>query len=367
MWPRSAASAMAMPTLLLGGCMAAHHASAPPIRLQEVAGYAFLVPGQSGLGAGASLNTGVPLGKLAAAHAGTCAIPGRVFSLTPPSGAGGWIVTSPSLHGWQSPPPGADLRAEWLGFLRSLAALQTDGCFRPGWNFPQAQQKIAEAIPVPADESLIFAYSFTGTEAVDLFPGMQVQVEHSVYGTRNGKRELQSVQGDYEVVSQGEGVALHRVRTVTLHQPANDEQIFHLDRLTSGAPLLRLFLESAGEVKRPSTLLASRTAGAMTLATQQMEAGGAVGCSAVNAPGVTCITFRSGVSLLLACRANGKVEYHAPGTALSQLLDEHNAALTAVLVRRRQADGSYAPLLFPPTKEAARRILLQNGDEVTWR
>lgn len=368
-WMRWAAHA-AVASTLLAGCAARRQRVAAPIHLRELAGSPYLVPGRAAVTDGTRQTAMVLLG-VPAQRGAACAVTGPVFSLAPPSGprSGAWTVTSPSLPGWQTPPPGVDLRAEWLGFVRSVAALQTAGCFPPGWNAQRAQELLAEAIPVPADEALVFAYSFTGTEAIDLFPGMQVQVEHSLYGMRRGQRELQSVEGDYEVVASGTGVALRRIRAVTLHQPATQDEIFRLDRLTSGTSRLRLFLQSVetGDVHRQPVLLAAGSAQALTVATHALQAPGSAGCVAVNGPDVRCIAFRSAVSLLLAIRVNGSVEYHAPGTALSQVLDEKHATLASTTLRRRLADGSYAPLLFVPTREAVSRVILQNRDEITAR
>ena len=256
-----------------------------------------------------------------------------------------------------------------MRFLRALVALQEHGCFHSGWSLLEAQQTIARAITLPSDDALIFAYSFTGTEAIDLVPDMQVQVEHSIYVSHEGQRELQTGEGDYRVVASSGGVALHRTRTVSLHEPATQEEIFHLDRLTRNASMLRLFLQSVatGNVRRQSILLASSTGAALTTATQRVQALDANGCAGIASPEVRCIAFPSAVSLLLACRLNGRLEYRAPGTTLSQLLDEQRANIASVTMRRRQTDGSYAPLLFPVTTQAATHVLLQNGDEIFMR
>ena len=225
---------------------------------------------------------------------------------------------------------------------------------------------------MPADDSLLFLYSFTGTEAVNLSPGMQVQVEHSIYAMRGGQRELQSVTGIYQVMPSGEGVAFRRVRTSNLHGAGDEAEILHLERMTAGWPKLHLYLQSVtaedaahGEVRRQPFLLAAKAAASMTAATEQIGAGGS-GCSTITVPGVKCITFRSAVSLLLACRVNGHLKYYAPGTALSQLLEGKWLEITSLTMRRRRADGTYATVVFPATSVAASHIVLQNADEISW-
>ena len=364
----SAALLVCATTLLLTGCVARQHRNAPAIHLQQLTGSTYLVPGRPVVNEGDRQITAVYLGKLESAGEASCAVHGSIFSLTPPakSAMNSWAMTSPSMHGWQALQTNVDFRSEWLGFLRALAALQERGCFHAGWSFLQAQQKIAEAIPLPSDDALVFAYSFTGAEAINLFPDMQVQVEHSVYVTQDGQKELQSGEGYYRVVASGSGVALRRTRIVTLHQTSTQPEIFHLDRLTRGASMLRLFLQSVatGDVRRQSILLASSSVAALAIATQRVQSPGANGCTDVVSPEVKCIAFPSAVSLLLACRVNGTIEYRAPGTALSQLLDEKRANVASVTMKRRQADGSYAPVLFPFTQDATAHVILHNGDEV---
>jgi hypothetical protein len=353
---------------VLSGC-GRHGRSAPAVRLQEVATYPVLVPTVPAIaGERGSQSTVIALGPLAIPQADRCGVKGRVFSLVPPQQGAGWTVTSPSPQGWQAPPPDVDLRAEWLAFVRSVAAMQALGCFGHGMTAARAQQVIAEAIPIPADESLVFRYGFTGSGVVDLLPGMMVQVERSMLVDKGARRELQSMEADYEVVSgAGGGVSLRRTRAVRLHQPETSDEIFHLERLTGDAPMLRLFLQSAAagaNMQRPSVLVAATAPDALEAATRTVDNSG---CPARPAMAVKCITFHEAVSLLIACSVNGKQQYLPLGTALTSLLELQRGAVERVAVQRRMSDGRYAPLEFARTQEAAVHIILQNGDRIVWR
>ncbi|SEB60011.1 hypothetical protein SAMN05443244_1282 [Terriglobus roseus] len=357
--------------LALGGCGRGHGGAAPAVHLQEVAAYPVLVPGFTAVaGNGGSQEALVALGRLAIPQSERCSVKGRIFTLVPPPWKGGaaWTVTSPSVKGWQTPPPDLDLRAEWFDFVHSLAAMHASGCFGGGMTAASVQQRIAEAITIPADESLVFRYGFTGSGVVDLLPGMMLQVERSVLVDKGARRELQSMEADYEVTAATTGgVLLHRTRAVSLHQPQTSEEIFHLDRLSGEAPLLRLFLQSAaaGDSKqRPSVLLAGTRIEALEVATKTVTGNG---CPARPAVDVKCITFHEAVSLLVACTVNGKQQYLPMGTALTSLLDLQHGSIATASVARRLADGRYAPVDFPKTQEAGVHIILQSGDRVTWR
>jgi hypothetical protein len=355
--------------LALAGC-APTHGSATAVHLQDLAGYPVLVPGSPSVSAGLSQATVVRLGIVESSKTKACEVKGRVFSLAPSSAAGvdRWTVASPSPQGWQTPPPDVDLRTEWLGFVRSLSTLQAAGCFRAAMTAARVQQMITESISVPADESLVFRYGFTGSGVVDLLPGMMVQVERSLLVDRGARRELQSMEADYEVLeTAGGGVTLHRTRAASLHRPETSDEIFHLERLTGSAPMLRLFLQNAAAgdtVQRPSVLLAASRMGALEEASRTVDK---AGCSRVPTTGVKCITFHEAVSLLIACRVNGKQQYLPLGTALTSLIDMQKGSLATAVVERRQSDGRYASVVFPQTQEAAVHIILQNGDSIRWK
>jgi hypothetical protein len=336
-----------------------------------VAGYPVLVPGgRAAPVEGGWQTTVVTLGALATPQPGRCSVKGTVFSLVPPpwQGDGRWTVTSPSPQGWQAPSPDLDLRIEWQGLVHSLTAMQAFGCFGSGMTAARAQQVIAESIPIPADESLVFRYGFSGSGVVDLLPGMMVQVERSILVDRGPRRELQSMEADYEAVASAHaGVSLRRTRAVTLHHPETSDEIFHLERLIGDAPMLRLFLQSAAagaNVQRPSVMIAARWPEELEAETRTLDGNG---CPSSPSAAVKCITFHEAVSLLIACTVNGKQEYLPMGTALTSLLELHHGSLTSVSVARRLSDGRYAPLDFAKTPEAAVHIIFQNGDRVTWR
>ena len=366
MKPGPCAVACTIGTLLLAGCTGARR-PATPVQLQQVAGYPVLSPLHRVAAHGDMQDTIVLLGPLARPNG--CGITGRIFSLAPPSATGrdGWTVTSPSVAGWQVPQPDTDLRSEWASFTTQLAHLQGAGCFGSHRNAASAQRVIADAIPVPADEALVFQYGFTGSGIVDLLPGMLVRVERSLLAETPHGRELQSLEATYAVRPSGaDGVLLHRTQIQTLHRSERPPQIFGLAEMAGAGNHLRLYLQQAAPgtgAQRPSMLLVEDSAEAIAAMSPRLES---AGCTAAVAAG-KCIAFQEAVSLLVACRVNGKPQIFALSTTVAQALDLTKGDLQRVRLRRRQVTGGFAEVEFPRTADAAARLILQAGDELDWR
>ncbi|MEZ2348772.1 hypothetical protein [Terriglobus sp. RCC_193] len=355
--------AMAAVCIALMGCSAAHRVDAPSIHLMEAAGYPVLTS-TAGTSQQLTVRTMIALG---AASGADCSVSGKVFSLQPPAvaGASQWTVTSPSVQGWQVADTASQLRVEWSAFVAQLAERRRAGCFHAGWSTTSLQQTIADAIPVPADEALVLRYGFSGEGIADLQPGMVLQVERSVLGERKGRRELQSLQADYEVVATDDGARLKQVRAETLHMKERPDEIFALDRLTQNATHLRLLLQNltAGtSAQRPPILLMGREDATLQRVSVSMEA---QGCDAAKSvAGVQCLTFHEAVSLLVAVKVNRKPMTFALGTTLGVALDTQSINPATAALHRSLTGGRMAAVIFPQTRDGVSRIVLQGGDEI---
>lgn len=359
---KSFAIAMAAVCIGLYGCSAAHRVDAPSIRLMEAAGYPVLAPD-----ADASqqdvIATKVAFGPASAAD---CAIHGHVFSMEPPTtGSSQWTVTSPGVKGWQVADTASQLRPQWTAFVHDLAERKRAGCFGAR-NLASVQQAIVDAIPVPVDEALVLRYGFSGEGVADLEPGMELQVERSVLGERNGKRELQSLHADYAVIATADGVRLKQLRAVTLHEKDRPGEIFRLDGITQNATHLRLLLQNltpGTAAQRPPIMLMGTDEGALQHVSADVEMHG---CDAMKR-GVTvqCLTFHEAVSLLVAVKVNGKPVTYALGTTLGVVLEVQGIDPATAVLHRTLADGRTATVVFPQTHDGVARIVLQGGDAIT--
>lgn len=354
---------MAAVCIALTGCSAAHRVDAPSIRLMEAAGYPVLTPAVD-TSHQLTVHTTIALG---AAPGSGCSIEGKMFSLQPPvdAGAAQWMMTSPSVQGWQVANTASQLRSEWSAFVARLAERRRAGCFRTGWSTASLQQTIADAIPVPADEALVLRYGFSGEGVANLQPGMVLQVERSILGERKGRRELQSLQAEYEVIAAGDGVHLKQVHAETLHMKEHPDEIFALDKLTQSATHLRLLLQNltpGTSAQRPPILLMGNEDAALQRVSTSVET---QGCNAAkNVAGVQCLTFHEAVSLLVAVNVNRKPVTFALGTTLGVALDTQGIDPATATLRRSLNGGRVAKMIFPQTRDGVSHIVLQGGDEI---
>ena len=297
-----------------------------------------------------------------------CSIAGSVFALTPQA-SDMWTVRSPSMSGWQDAAITEEFRDAWIGFVHELAVRQRAGCF-PAGGFPPLRL-IDEAIAVPADEALLFRYGFTGRGGTDLLPGMVIEAEHSyVRPGKGGRRELQSSVARYRVVAAPQGgVALRQTYTEHRNLAGDASILFHLHEKTAGMSHLRLFLQYAGQgsAKQSSLLLSSMDAVALDRVSAVMEAAGAPDCKADSDPAVHCLLVEAAVSLLIECRLDGKPVLQPVGSTLGQLFWNRTDVLPKVRLRRRLSSGAWNDVDFPHTRDAASRLVLVDGDEITTR
>ncbi len=300
----------------------------------------------------------------------TCSISGDVFSLSPSSSIPGtWEVKSPSLHGWQVTASQIDVTAEWRAFVDKLPLLQRWQCFEPGLDVYAIQRAIVRAIPFPAEQTLLFAYSFGNTGFVDLEPGLRIKVERSA---TNGKRSP-SVQFDV-VAAPGTGVHLKLSGWRLLRPLDMDSDLSRAAQVFETTPFLRLFLQQGAtdsQHAREPMLLGATNVQDLAALTQRISTEGTSACIAPSSS-VKCVVFADGgISLLASIVINNRDRYYAPGTTLEQILDglpdkDQGKALATVIVERPVGHGLYAPIQFPHSLESVRLLVLLSGDRVSW-
>jgi hypothetical protein len=97
-------------------------------------------------------------------------------------------------------------------------------------------------------------------------------------------------------------------------------------------------------------------------------------CPTASSSGLVCVFFDkdSAVSVLISVWVNGRHLYHPLSTSLGSLLgrlpeSEMNRALASVRIDRPLMGGGYARVNFPHDQESASKIILRNGDRLSWQ
>ncbi|HEY2039904.1 MAG TPA: hypothetical protein VGG95_09590 [Edaphobacter sp.] len=273
------------------------------------------------------------------------------------------------MRGWDTPSIHEEAGSEWEVFLRQIAKLASDGCFAKGMGVDAIQRRLIEAMPIPASEVLRYYYSLGSFGFVDLHAGMQIGVETTVTASRK-KHAVDSVLFSIEDRSPvGVRLALASPRK----HLRGSEKTMVSEVLSKFAeyPLLRLFLEqgsTSSEPARHSILSGAKSQDDLNKMTDCILEEGERGCAS-SVPGGTRILVSDGViSLLSTVTINGHAALYAPGTTLSQVLDEKTAykqerALQTVILQRRFGTD-YATVLFPRNREMASRLILIHGDRI---
>jgi hypothetical protein len=316
-----------------------------------------------------------------------CSIKGSIFSLNPGVSwtSDQWLVTSPSVQGWEKHGGEIDLTAEWDGFTHALLLRRALGCFPQKESLSSITRAIVEKIPLPASESLLFFYSFSGNRGfVDLAPGMQIKIEQTLLGEQNRKQFAQdnprSLEAQYEVVPlPTTGVTLHLSKTASRQSErsiiAKESLLFTLSVRFATKPLLRVFLETVmgNDTKRSPILIGADNQSDLDAATRQIE-GNSDGECPVLSTAVNCVSFskETAVSLLSPIWINGRLSYRPIGTTVGYMIDilptvEKAKALETISMRRPLAMGGYAEVTFPKTLESVGQVILLSGDRLTWK
>jgi hypothetical protein len=370
------------------GCL--HHSiqTTSKYSLEKTSEYAVLVPSIAPIKTDEDFQTiriALPgTNKSPALIPNQCSIPNPIFSLSPdnPSNPNGWLFRSPNVQGWEKHGGEIDITAEWSNFTSALRLRKELGCFSKEDTLSSITKSIIEQIPLPANESLLFFYSFNGSSGfADLSSGMQVKIEQISIESRNNQNtggKPTSIETQYEVVSSAtSGVAL-QLSKPSSRRPNNssepNESFIDLPSRFQTAQLLRLFLERSkdGKTKQPA-LIGARNMSDIETATRQIEESSIGDCPALPSK-IVCVPFGkdTGVSLLFPVWLNGKLSYRPIGTTLGYMIDilsakEKTRALETMELKRPLATGGYADVIFKKSFEDAQQIFLLNGDRLTWK
>ncbi len=321
------------------------------------------------------------------ARATNCTVKGSVFSLAPAKSPNSrlWIVTSLNVQGWQRRSDSIDVQSEWLGFAREVLALQQSGCFPNDESTQEVLKQISEAIPVPASEELLYSYSFGRSGFVDLVPGMQLVIERASFQTKEGVRVPASPANEFSehlvvVKRSPSGSALHLHDVVshglgrTLYNgPDSPRKV--PDRFAA-SPQLRLMVLSLAndDTRRLPVLLGSTDTLDLWGASDKVLSGALTSCPVSSSSRLGCMFFDkdSAVSVMMSVWVNGRHIYRPLSTTVGSLMgmlpeSEVNRALATVSLERPLVGGVYAPVKFPNDAEGARKIVLLNGDRLTWK
>jgi len=368
---------LSVEVFLFAGCLRTHTAkSIGQYQLSSRSDITLLLPPAMSPTGGTTQTTMLDLGNRSIALSNKdgvslCAIRGRIFALSPESGGRWWEFKAPNVNGWNTPAVHEEADSEWEMFLRQIAKLASDGCFAKGMGVDAIQQRLIEAMPIPAGEVLRFYYSLGSFGFVDLHPGMQIGVET----TEMAVSEKPTVSGVLFSIEGRSPVGVTLALASSRKHLRGNEKTIVSEMLSKFAayPLLRLFLEqgtTSSEKARHPILLGAKTQDILDQITDRVSQKGERGCDS-SAPESSCIIVTDGtISLLSTITINGRAALYAPGTTLAQVLEVNTAdkpdrTLQAVTVQRR-FDDHYATILFSRDRETASKLILINGDRIKW-
>jgi hypothetical protein len=300
-----------------------------------------------------------------------CSIHGPLFGLAPSPGHRRWTFQFPSAEGWSAPSAYESAGNEWTWFLQQLAERSSLGCFGKDAALSVLQDRLVADMPFPADEALIFYYSLGSFGVVDLHPGMQIKLESSstVAGRITGSDQALLTIQDRSPV----GVSLVQSgsrRPSRGHAGAIASNVL---KTFAEYPFLRLILaqETPGtNQKRPAMLLGARTRDASDELAGKIKRDGEGEC--VQDLETACFIFSDGTaSLLSTVTVNGHATLYAPGVTLSQVIgairpEMYERAMQTVTVERPYL-GSYATIRFDRERSEMSKLILINGDRISWK
>jgi hypothetical protein len=301
-----------------------------------------------------------------------CSIHGLLFGLAPSPGHRRWTFQFPSAEGWSAASAYESAGNEWTSFLRELTERSSSGCFGKDNALSVIQERLVAAMPFPADEALVFYYSLGSFGLVDLHPGMQIKFESSgtVAGsTTASEKALLTIQDRSPV-----GVSL--VQSRSRRHSGGDAGATASKVLKTFAehPFLRLVLaqETPGtNQKRPAMLLGARTRDACDELAGKIMRDGEREC-VQDSLETACFVFSNGtLSLLSTVTVNGRATLYAPGVTLSQVIGTvspamYERAIETVTVERPYL-GNYRTIRFERTRSEMSKLILINGDRISWK
>ena len=301
-----------------------------------------------------------------------CSIHGVLFELAPSPDQRRWIFQFPSAEGWSVPSAYESAGSEWTSFLQQLAERSLIGCFGKDAALSAMQERLVAAMPIPADEALIFYYSLGSYGLVDLHPGMEIEIESAitVAGKITGSdKALLTVQDRSPA---GVSLVLRGSRK-DLRGDAGAIASNVLEKFAE-YPSLRLILAQETpetDQKRHAMLLGARTRDASDQLAGKIMRDGEHEC-VQGSPETACLIFPDGTaSLLSTVTVNGHAALYAPGITLSQIIGtirpaRYERAMQTVTIQRPYL-GTYAAIRFDRNRSEMRKLILINGDRITWK
>jgi hypothetical protein len=301
-----------------------------------------------------------------------CSIHALLFVLAPSPSHRRWTFQFPSAEGWSDPSVYESAGNEWTSFLQQLAERSSLGCFGKDAVLSVIQDRLVAAMPFPADEALVFYYSLGSFGLVDLHPGMKIEIESSstIAGTATGSDEALLTIQDRSPV----GVSLVQSRSPGRSGGRASAIASNVLNTFAEYPFLRLILaqETQGtNQKRPAMLLGASTRNASDELAGKIMRDGERECIQ-GFPETACFIFRDGTaSLLSTITVNGHATLYAPGMTLSQVIgairpEMYERAMQTITVERPYL-GNYATIHFDRTRAEMSKLILINGDRISWK
>jgi len=317
----------------------------------------------------------------------SCTITGNLFSLAPAKSTSPrlWVVTSPNVQAWERRADTIDLESEWLSFAREVLALQRSGCLPKNETSQDILRQISEAMPVPASGELLYSYSLGRSGFVDLVPGMQLVIERASFRTKAGTSVPASgtdaFSENLKVVERGpSGSALRVSETVSRGLgkalgSEGDSPRSVLNRFAASSSLrLMLLTLRNDDTRRFPVLLGATEPFEVWDASNRIASAMLTECPAPSSSGLECLFLDRDwtVSVLMSVWVNGRRAYQPLGTTVGSLIGrlperEMNRALATISMERPLVVGGYAHVNFPHDLEGASKIILLNGDRLSWR
>jgi hypothetical protein len=373
---------------LCGGCAARHAISNPKYTLQEFGNADFLLPPDSAGASISALTEKISLGNLPGnvigKHNENCSIRDPWFSLYR-NDSGDWIVELPLPAAWPGGHLYSDIRPQWNQFLTQLYELEGKRCITPV-AYVVAASRIAESVPILANDALFFKYSFGSGGVVTLTSGMRLHINRSIFRPVPGGAEtVSNYLGErtiYYQVEEKRGDAL-ALKLDAIHNSAGLKQSAgsqfrdaKLARTFSGARVLRLFLFTLFvpmHERRAALLIGAKDADGLNQATAAIAKHPEIPCDRLTASGTECASLDGTVSMSVDMNVvvNGKVHYFPIGSAVDSALgnlpkDEMAEAVKTLRIERLFR-GKYAEVEFNHSSEAFSKLMLFAGDRLSWK
>ncbi len=315
-----------------------------------------------------------------------CTVKGALFSLAPAKSSNSrlWVVTTFNVQGWEHRSDGIDLQSEWTRLAHEVLALQRSGCFPKDESPQEILRQISETIPIPASEELLYSYSLGQSGFVDLVPGMQLVIERASFQTKAGMRVPVSSANEFSerfavVGRPGSGSALRLLGIVsrglgkTLDNQTDSPRSVPSRFAASTQLRLGLLTLTREDTRRSPVLLGSTETFEIWDASNKIVDGTLTGCPPSSSSGLACMFFDkdTAVSVLMSVWVNGRHLYQPLGVTVGSLIgrlpeSEWNRALATVSLERPLTAGGYARVNFPHDHESAPKVVLLNGDRLTW-